>query len=580
MSLMNLSVRARLVLLLAFVNALLLAAAGYAWYAIARLNTQLESTISVQNQVEDVGDLSRRAQLDFKIQVQEWKNILIRGHDPELFAQYLKAFNDRSAKVRLSLSRLGTQAKALDLPATFADKALAEHDELDKKYLAAIKSFRAGDAASTLEVDKAVRGIDRAATDHIDELVKVVRQQGDRLAAQVTKDAASEKTILVTGLMLLVLCSAVVSTVAGWITIMAITRRLTRATEVAKAVAEGNLTAQVDPGRKDELGRLLYSLREMNGSLSGIVGRVRQAAELVATASNQIAAGNAELSTRTEEQASSLEETASSIEQMTAAVGQNAHNASQANELAVSAAQIAKRGGLAVEDVVRMMEGIQASSRKIGEIIGVIDSIAFQTNILALNAAVEAARAGEQGRGFAVVASEVRNLAKRSADAAKEIKALITDSVERADAGARMAGDAGKTMSEVVSSVHRVSSIIGEIAAATEEQSSGIVQVNQAVGELDKVTQSNASLVEESTAASEQLKRLAGEMADTVAIFKIVANAPALVAPDQQEEQFRPAPAVRGAGSSAFRPRHSLADAAKARALASSQVRDEEWKQF
>jgi methyl-accepting chemotaxis protein len=577
MSLLNLTVRARLILLLVFVNALLLAAAGYAWYAIARLNNQLEATIQLQNQVEGAADLSRRAQLDFKIQVQEWKNILIRGHDPELFEHHMKAFAERSGKVREYLVALGAQAKTIGLPASFADKALAEHDELDRKYQEGLKAFVPNDPASTLKVDKLVRGIDRAATDHIDDLVKVVREHGDQMADGTAKAAAAEKTVLVLGLMVLALCAAAVSAVAGWFTIAAITRRLGRATEVAKAVAAGDLTTEIEPGRKDELGQLLRSLRDMNGSLSGIVGRMRQAAETVATASTQIAAGNSELSTRTEEQASSLEETASSIEEMTAAVGQNAHNATQANEVAASAAQVAQRGGVAVDQVVKMMEGIQTSSRKIGEIIGVIDSIAFQTNILALNAAVEAARAGEQGRGFAVVAGEVRSLAQRSAEAAKEIKSLITDSVHRVDAGAKLADDAGKTMGEVVASVNRVSGIIGEIAAATQQQSSGIVQVNQAVGELDKVTQSNASLVEESTAASEQLRQLAHEMSEAVAVFRIAANAPAQRAVALKTENA--SPALPGAAG-AFRARHSLADAAKARALANRQGGEEEWKQF
>jgi methyl-accepting chemotaxis protein len=274
-------------------------------------------------------------------------------------------------------------------------------------------------------------------------------------------------------------------------------------------------------GRQDELGQLLGSMREMNDSLASIVDRVRQAAEMVTTASSQIAAGNTDLSSRTEEQASSLEETAASIEEMTATVNQNAQNAGQANDVASTAAEVARRGGEAVDQVVKMMESIQASSRKIADIIGVIDSIAFQTNILALNAAVEAARAGEQGRGFAVVAGEVRNLAQRSAEAAKEIKSLITDSVGRVDNGAKLADGAGRTMAELVASVTQVSAIIGQIAAATKEQSAGITQVNVAVTDLDKATQQNASLVEESTAASESLKELAREMVDAVSVFRL-----------------------------------------------------------
>jgi methyl-accepting chemotaxis protein len=252
--------------------------------------------------------------------------------------------------------------------------------------------------------------------------------------------------------------------------VVSISRPLKRATEIARAVADGNLTEKIDADRKDEFGQLLLSLKNMNGALSGMVSRMRENTISVMTASSQIAAGNRDLSSRTEEQASNLEETAASIEEMTATVNQNAENSRAAKEYAASAAKIAERGGEAVEHVVRTMDDIQQRSRRIADIIGVIDSIAFQTNILALNAAVEAARAGEQGRGFAVVAAEVRNLAHRSADAAKEIKSLIVDSVQSVDSGARIANDAGTTMGEVVTSVSRVSEIIAEIARATRSR--------------------------------------------------------------------------------------------------------------
>jgi len=366
---------------------------------------------------------------------------------------------------------------------------------------------------------------------------------------------------------------------------LAITRRLQRATDIARTVAAGNLGLQIETGRQDELGHLLGSMRDMNNSLAGIVDRVRQAAEMVTTASSQIAAGNTDLSSRTEEQASSLEETAASIEEMTATVNQNAQNASQANDVAASAAEVAKRGGVAVDEVVKMMESIQTSSRKISDIIGVIDSIAFQTNILALNAAVEAARAGEQGRGFAVVAGEVRSLAQRSAEAAKEIKSLITDSVGRVDAGAKLADDAGQTMSEVVTSVNRVSHIIGEIASATKEQSAGIAQVNVAVGDLDKVTQQNASLVEESTAASESLQVLARDMVDAVSVFTLAERAPALGAPAAHKTIALPAersaPARKGAAPARF---PSAKSAQSARSVQPTQLTarrdDDHWKEF
>src|SRR5688572_2406301 len=572
----SLTVRTRLALLLAFVNLMLFAAAGYAWYAISRLNGQLEHTIKEYHHVEAAANFARKAQVDFKVQVQEWKNVLIRGNDPALYERHWKAFTDRSQQVKANLVALNAEAKTIGLPGEIADKAIAEHEELDRRYHAAIKSFDATKEASADVVDQLVRGIDRAATENIDGLVTRVQEHGDVLATATSKSAVSEKQSLVIGLILLVIVAAAVSMVAGTLTIVTITRRLQKATEVAREVAAGNLTAKIEVGRNDELGQLLKSLGEMNDSLTGIVGRVRQAAELVTSASGEIAMGNADLSSRTEEQASSLEETAASIEEMTATVNQNAQNASQASGVAISAAEVARKGGVAVDEVVKMMESIQGSSRKIGDIIGVIDSIAFQTNILALNAAVEAARAGEQGRGFAVVAGEVRSLAQRSAEAAKEIKGLITDSVDRVDAGARLADDAGKTMVEVVSSVNRVSHIIGEIASATGEQSTGIAQVNQAVADLDKVTQQNASLVEESTAASESLRELAAEMSEAVSVFRLNgATASQLPAPKAHAKLAAPT-AHKGLPKRDVR----LATAAKPKALAATAGAEDHWKEF
>ena len=281
------------------------------------------------------------------------------------------------------------------------------------------------------------------------------------------------------------------------------------------------MTSRIEVTSKDETGQLLQALKDMNNSLVTIVGQVRTGTDTIATASSQIAAGNLDLSSRTEEQASSLEVTASSMEELTSTVKQNAENARQANQLVVSTADVAVKGGQVVGQVVDTMTSIKDSSRKIADIIGVIDGIAFQTNILALNAAVEAARAGEQGRGFAVVAAEVRNLAQRSAGAAKEIKSLIEDSVDKVDVGGKLVDEAGKTMDEIVNSVKRVTDIMSEIAAASQEQSAGIEQVNQAIAQMDEVTQQNAALVEEAAAASESLQDQAGNLAQVVSIFNL-----------------------------------------------------------
>jgi methyl-accepting chemotaxis protein len=300
-----------------------------------------------------------------------------------------------------------------------------------------------------------------------------------------------------------------------------ITRPLRDAVTVAGKVADGDLTMQIQATSKDEIGMLMHAMKNMNDSLVNIVSRVRTGTDAIATASSEIAVGNQDLSSRTEQQAGSLEETASSMEELTSTVKQNADNARQANQLAVSASEVAGKGGTVVSQVVDTMASINQSSKKIVDIIGVIDGIAFQTNILALNAAVEAARAGEQGRGFAVVASEVRSLAQRSAAAAKEIKTLIGDSVDKVDTGAKLVDQAGTTMQEIVESVKRVTDIMGEITAATQEQTSGIEQINQVITQMDQVTQQNAALVEEATAASESLQGQARNLADVVSVFKL-----------------------------------------------------------
>lgn len=315
--------------------------------------------------------------------------------------------------------------------------------------------------------------------------------------------------------------SAVVLMVMGTIISRTIARPITEATRVAETVAAGDLTSRIEAHGSDEVAQLMRALKNMNESLVNVVGTVRASGDSIATGSSEIASGNADLSHRTEQQASNLQQAASSMEQLTGTVRNNADAARQATQLATTASDVAAKGGEVVNQVVGTMEEITTASRKISDIISVIDGIAFQTNILALNAAVEAARAGEQGRGFAVVAGEVRSLARRSADAAKEIKSLINDSVEKVEAGSRLVGDAGRTMSDVVSQVRHVSDLIGEISSATQEQTGGIAQVSESVGQIDHMTQQNAALVEESAAAAESLRQQAARLVEAVSVFKL-----------------------------------------------------------
>jgi len=307
----------------------------------------------------------------------------------------------------------------------------------------------------------------------------------------------------------------------AWLITRSITRPLATAVDIAETVARGDLTSQVDVTIRDETGRLLLALQNMVQSLVKVVGTVRASSDSIATGSAQIATGNADLSHRTEQQASNLEETAASMEQLSGTVRNSAETARQAAQLARSASEVAVKGGDVVGKVVSTMDEITASSKKIADIIGVIDGIAFQTNILALNAAVEAARAGEQGRGFAVVAGEVRSLAQRSAEAAKEIKTLIGASVDRVETGARLVGDAGTTMEDIVVQVRKVADLIAEISSATVEQTSGIGQVSSAVNQLDQATQQNAALVEQSAAAADNLNQQAATLVEAVKVFKL-----------------------------------------------------------
>jgi methyl-accepting chemotaxis protein len=357
----------------------------------------------------------------------------------------------------------------------------------------------------------------------VDEFFGMVDQRTAREAAEAhVRSAALGNLIYVLIAVSLLILVAVLA-----LTYRTIQRPLAHAVDIARAVAAGDLTGQIGAQSNSETGQLLSALKEMKDGLAGIVSEVRTGADTITTSADEIATGTLDLSSRTEQQASSLEETAASMEELTSTVKQNAENARQANQLAAAASKVAVDGGAVVSQVVETMGAINDSSKKIVDIISVIDGIAFQTNILALNAAVEAARAGEQGRGFAVVASEVRNLAQRSAAAAKEIKSLIDDSVGKVDAGSRLVGQAGATMQDVVDSVKRVTDIMAEITAASAEQSSGIEQVNQAIIQMDQVTQQNAALVEEASAAAESMQDQAGKLAQMVSAFRLEAHAAA-----------------------------------------------------
>ena len=422
--------------------------------------------------------------------------------------------------------------KALETPST---EAIAQALAFNVEDMARIISIR-------------VEPIYRQAMAEINKLVELQHIAERKVRAA----AAASSQLWMYWLDLSAVIAVIMGGVLAWAITKSITQPLDKAVQVARRVADSDLTAVIAVESNDETGELMRTLKEMNEHLASTVGQIRSGADMIATASSQIATGNLDLSARTEQQASALEETASSMEQLTATVRQNADNARQANQLAQSASEVAVKGGAVVARVVDTMGSINASSKKIVDIIGVIDGIAFQTNILALNAAVEAARAGEQGRGFAVVATEVRNLAQRSAAAAKEIKTLIDDSVGNISVGSTLVGQAGSTMLQIVASIRHVTDIMGEITAASSEQQAGIEQVNQAITQMDEVTQQNAALVEQAAAAASSLQEQASNLAQVVSEFKLNGMAVATSAPKAiPAAAQRPALPIISAGKNA-----------------------------
>jgi methyl-accepting chemotaxis protein len=455
-------------------------------------------------------------------------NAVTRTNARRTMELFITSDNDKVSSIYQSID---ANKKTIDKALETLDKLVYEPE--GKALLAHIKESRAAyvtsfsnvarllaegkrDEAASMMSSETLPTLDALQQD-ITAMVDLQKQLVNTGSSEARQNIASARNLMIG----LGLAAVLIGIGFAYVIARSITQPLHEAVRVAQTVTSGDLSSRIVVQTRDETGQLLQALDAMNESLKRIVSEVRVGTDTIATASSQIASGNQDLSSRTEEQASSLEETVAAMEELTSTVKQNADNARQANQLAVSASEVAVKGGAVVLQVVDTMGSINESAAKIVDIIGVIDGIAFQTNILALNAAVEAARAGEHGRGFAVVAAEVRNLAQRSAAAAREVKTLIGDSVDKVEAGSKLVTQAGATMNEIVTSVQRVTDIMGEIAAASEEQSAGIEQINKAMSQMDEVTQQNAALVEEAAAAAESLQGQASNLAQVVSVFKL-----------------------------------------------------------
>ncbi|WP_426207949.1 methyl-accepting chemotaxis protein [Massilia sp. TWP1-3-3] len=588
MNLSNMKVGMRLGLGFSLVLFFLVAVTSIGIYNMKVIQDRLDNVVGINNVVN-------RLVIDMRTNVADRitsLRVLTLLSDPDDMAPEMKRVND------LALAYGAAQKKLSDKFSTEASTTTAEKDLL--------KQIKEHEAAAMPAIAKASEmWMGGKAEDATKVLIREIRPNQKKWMAALEQLAVLEEKQTAatvkqaegdyTTARNFMLAFAAFAVLVGLAAAIVITRKLIKqlggepdyTARIASSIARGDLSISIDTSNASA-GSLLMEVREMRNSLKDIVGQVRHGTETIGTASREIAAGNIDLSSRTEMQASSLEKTASAMEELTSTVKQNADNAREANLLAATASDVARKGGEVVAQVVDTMGSINTSANKIVDIIGVIDGIAFQTNILALNAAVEAARAGEQGRGFAVVAAEVRNLAQRSAAAAKEIKTLIGDSVEKVERGSKLVGQAGVTMDEVVASVKRVTDIMSEISNASQEQSAGIEQVNLSIIEMDSMTQQNAALVEQAAAAAQSLQDQAGELAHVVSVFKLVEGEVAQVAARSAMEQAPAASAppprkapVRAVKPALKRPAPAApaVSAAKPKKIVNASSNDE-WEEF
>lgn len=572
----NLKISTRIYLWISLVYLLLIIVGVYLVYVESTGNRAFLSMLDTSSIAADATAASEDAGLHFKIQVQEWKNVLLRGHEKADYDKYIAAFRGEAAKVNADLLKAKSRLQALNLPSSEVDDAIKEHEALNARYLEAAKKFDPSQPNSARDTDKLVRGMDRKATEMIDNIAATVR------ATVIARFAAERERVDVrhaatlSGMAFVLVVAVALGAFIWFRLVSTVSKPISRVVSATDQFRTGDadLTRMLPP-MPGEFGRLSESLNIFVAGLNDLVARVAINSREIGIASQQISVGNADLSSRTEQQASALEETASAMEEFTSTIRQNAESTTRANGLANSASSAAKKGGQIAVQAVQSIRGVEANSKKISEIIRIIDSIAFQTNILALNAAVEAARAGEQGRGFAVVAAEVRALAQRSADAAKEIKVLIGTTIDQVEEGSQLVDLAAKAMQSNEGAIQQVSDIISEISVASGQQAASIDQINRTISQMEQVTQQNAALVEEAAAAAESMRGQAQELVDLVSRFKLDENRV------NSETRDRQHAVLADAGKANFRHSRQLGKVnarPKSKALASGE--NEDWTEF
>ncbi|GGA35178.1 methyl-accepting chemotaxis protein [Dyella nitratireducens] len=506
------------------------------WRGLTRTHDLQVRSAETAAQFAAAVDAARVAQVDFKKQVQEWKDLLLRGADGAAFKKYHDAFIAQSHAVDVDLATLKRQMSELGLDTHGVDNAMATHTDLGTQYLAAIQHYDAKDEKSVHVVDGLVAGIDRAPTTAIDGLVTGMKHEAEAASKRIDEQSSATFRQACVLLASVVLSAMVAGAILVMLLAYSITAPLGRAVKVAEAVAEGDLSTDIVAASRDETGKLLAALAMMNGQLRNVVSVIRTGSTEISASTQQIASGNQDLSRRTSEQAAALEETASSMQQFTHNVNANAMRAHEASRLAKSASDIAHQSGTAMSEAVGAMTQVQNVAGRITDITETMDRIATQTHILALNASVEAARAGEAGKGFNIVAAEVQALARSSRTASSEIRALIEESVTIIGSGTQIIGRAESMVGKLLGSVDDVTDTVESIATLSMEQANGIQQVNRAVRQMDEVTQNNAALVEEAAAAADTVQVRARALVQSVEFFKLDAKAVAYAGPMQSSQ--------------------------------------------